>query len=92
MARLGRLPKVGDSVDFAERRITVQELEGRRVGRVLVTAVRPPAEAPAGAPAQAQAEAGRGRTVGVAPGDPAVGAAAIDQTAADAREDVAGRG
>jgi len=39
MARLGRLPRTGDSVDFAERRITVRELEGRRVGRVLVTAV-----------------------------------------------------
>src|SRR4051794_14750677 len=88
MARLGRLPKVGDSVEFAERRITVKELEGRRVGRVLVTAVRPPAEATA----EAQGEAGPDRTIGVTPGDPAVGAAAIDQAAADAREDVAGRG
>ena len=39
MAQLGRLPQVGDWVDFGERRITVRELEGRRVGRVLVTAV-----------------------------------------------------
>ena len=39
MARLGRLPQVGDSVDFEERRITVREVEGRRVSRVLVTAV-----------------------------------------------------
>ena len=39
MAQLGRLPKVGDWVDFDRRRITVRELEGRRVGRVLVTAV-----------------------------------------------------
>jgi putative hemolysin len=39
MAQLGRLPQVGDWVDFHERRITVRELEGRRVGRVLVTAV-----------------------------------------------------
>jgi putative hemolysin len=39
MARLGRLPQVGDWVDFAERRITVREVDGRRVGRVLVTAV-----------------------------------------------------
>jgi putative hemolysin len=39
MARLGRLPQVGDWVDHAERRITVREIEGRRVGRVLVAAV-----------------------------------------------------
>ncbi len=41
MARLGRLPRVGDWVDHDERRITVREVEGRRVGRVLVTAVPP---------------------------------------------------
>jgi putative hemolysin len=92
MARLGRLPQVGDAVDFAERRITVQELEGRRVGRVLVTAVRP------------SAEGGPEATVAMAPGDPAVGATAIDktahqtagpttgQTADAARQDVAGHG
>src|SRR5512141_2296491 len=39
LARLGRLPRAGDWVDYAERRITVREVEGRRVGRVLVTAV-----------------------------------------------------
>ena len=39
MQRLGRLPQAGDWVDFADRRITVREVEGRRVGRVLVTAV-----------------------------------------------------
>jgi len=39
MAQLGRLPQVGDWVDYDEHRITVRELEGRRVGRVLVTAV-----------------------------------------------------
>jgi putative hemolysin len=39
MARLGRLPQVGDWVDYDERRITVREIDGRRVGRVLVTAV-----------------------------------------------------
>jgi putative hemolysin len=48
MARLGRLPQVGDWVDYAERRITVREVEGRRVGRVLVTAV-PDAGVPSGA-------------------------------------------
>jgi putative hemolysin len=39
MARLGRLPQVGDHVDLDGRRITVREVEGRRVGRVLVTTV-----------------------------------------------------
>ncbi len=41
MARLGRLPQVGDWVDFDERRLTVREIDGRRVGRVLVAAVPP---------------------------------------------------
>jgi len=39
MQQLGRIPRVGDWVDFDERRITVREVEGRRVGRVLVTTV-----------------------------------------------------
>ena len=39
--RLGRLPQVDDWVDFDERRITVREIDGRRVGRVLVSAVPP---------------------------------------------------
>jgi len=39
MARLGRLARVGDHVEHDDRRITVQDMEGRRVGRVLVTVV-----------------------------------------------------
>ncbi len=42
MAQLGRLPVAGDSVDYAGRRIVVRDVENRRVGRVMVTAV--PAE------------------------------------------------
>jgi putative hemolysin len=42
MARLGRLPKEGDSVDFDGHRIVVRDVENRRVGRVLVTVVPPP--------------------------------------------------
>jgi len=80
MARLGRLPEVGDAVDFAEHRITVRELEGRRVGRVLVT----------GIPDASDAEPEQ--VGGVVPGDPVVGAAAIDEAASTSREDVAGRG
>jgi putative hemolysin len=41
MAQLGRLPQVDDWVDFQDHRITVREVEGRRVGRVLVTDVPP---------------------------------------------------
>jgi putative hemolysin len=39
MARLGRLPVPGDYVDFDGHRIVVKEVDGRRVGRVLVTVV-----------------------------------------------------
>jgi putative hemolysin len=41
MARLGRLPTEGDYVDLDDRRIVVRDVENRRVGRVLVTAVPP---------------------------------------------------
>jgi putative hemolysin len=41
MARLGRIPQVDDWVDFGDHRLVVRELEGRRVGRVLVTVVPP---------------------------------------------------
>ena len=83
MARLGRLPQVGDWVDFAEHRITVREIEGRRVGRVLVTAVPP-------APGSPDPETG-----GV-PDGAAEGRERTDRPAVPARpapsEDVAGRG
>ena len=39
MQRLGRLPQVGDWVDYDDRRITVRDVEGRRVGRVLVAPI-----------------------------------------------------
>jgi hypothetical protein len=41
MASLGRIPEEGDSVDFDTHRILVRDVENRRVGRVLVTAVPP---------------------------------------------------
>jgi putative hemolysin len=107
MARLGRLPQPGDWVDYAERRITVREVEGRRVGRVLVTAVPAAGAAPGpgsqGSPERGgstagpadESEAGRPveghRPLAVTPGDRAVGAGAIDGHAAE-REDVSGRG
>ncbi len=42
MARLGRVPGVGDSTDFDGHRLVVREVEGRRVSRVLLTVVPPP--------------------------------------------------
>jgi len=49
VARLGRLPEPGDSVDYEGVRLVVRDLEGRRVSRVLVTV--PTAEVePAGPP------------------------------------------
>ena len=68
MARLGRVPVRGDFVDFDDQRISVQDVDGRRVSRVRVTAIPPtvvvPEEHTVGpAPSQiaADAEAGTDR-------------------------------
>ncbi|GGM02471.1 hemolysin family protein [Nakamurella endophytica] len=37
MACLGRIPRTGDTVEFAGRTLTVVELDGRRVSRILVS-------------------------------------------------------
>src|SRR5947209_8877679 len=56
-----KLP-AGDSVQVAGRTITVTELDGRRIARLLVAAVTPPpAGAPAPAPAGATVSAGQVR-------------------------------
>ncbi len=55
MAQLGRLAEPGDSVDYAGRRILVEDVENRRVGRVRVTAVPSPAP-PADSPGEAHSE------------------------------------
>jgi putative hemolysin len=44
MASLGRLPRVGDAVEVDGHRLEVTELDGRRVARVRVTPLEPPAE------------------------------------------------
>ena len=51
LATLGRVPKVGESIDFGAFRLVVEQVARRRVRRVLVEAM-----APASAPAEAEAE------------------------------------
>ena len=36
LMRLGHIPKVGESVDYEERRYTVMEMEGRRISKIRV--------------------------------------------------------
>jgi len=51
LAAFGDLPSVGDSVQVADRTITVTELDGRRIARLRVTPNPPPAGAPSPPPA-----------------------------------------
>jgi putative hemolysin len=44
MARLGRLPRVGDEVPVDRVRLVVTELDGRRVSRVALVSPRPPGD------------------------------------------------
>jgi hypothetical protein len=62
----------------------VQDIEGRRVGRVLVTVVPERGEEPADPPTEGSEEhvVERHKPLEVNPGDPAVGAGAIDAAAA----------
>jgi putative hemolysin len=46
LAAFGDLPSVGDSVQVADRTITVTELDGRRIARLRVTPNPPPAANP----------------------------------------------
>jgi putative hemolysin len=48
IAQLGRLPRVGDSITAVGHRIEVVDMEGRRIDRVLITAL--PAETPEPSP------------------------------------------
>jgi putative hemolysin len=57
VSRLGRLPEVGDTVDFERIRLVVREVEGRRLARVLVTAVPPVVVPEITLPAEATADA-----------------------------------
>jgi putative hemolysin len=69
MAQLGRVPVSGDFVDFDDQRISVQDVDGRRVSRVRVTAIPPivvvpeePTVGPAPSQIAADAEAGTDRS------------------------------
>jgi putative hemolysin len=58
LAALGRLPQVGDAVDAAGRRLTVTEMDARRIARVRVGPAAPALGQPGPAGAAAE-EAGR---------------------------------
>lgn len=49
LMRLGRIPKGGESVEFGDRRLTVVEMEGRRISKVRVEPLetKPPTSQPA---------------------------------------------
>jgi CBS domain containing-hemolysin-like protein len=36
LARLGHIPRAGESVDYEDRRLTVTEMDGRRISKVRV--------------------------------------------------------
>jgi putative hemolysin len=44
LAELGRLPRIGDSIEVEGRTLTVLELDGRRIARLQVSAPPEPAE------------------------------------------------
>ena len=44
LMRLGHIPKTGESVDFEDRRLTVAEMEGRRISKVRVEPIEAGAE------------------------------------------------
>ena len=56
LAELGRLPEVGDTIEVEGRTIAVQELDGRRIARLLVGP--PPEPAPDDADSRTEANSG----------------------------------
>jgi CBS domain containing-hemolysin-like protein len=48
LARLGHIPKVGESVDYEGRRLTVAEMEGRRIAKIRVDPIDSSAEITSG--------------------------------------------
>lgn len=42
MAQMGRIPRVGDKFEWADKRFEVVDMDGHRVDKVLVTPLKPP--------------------------------------------------
>jgi putative hemolysin len=84
IARLGRLPGPGESVETDGHRLTITEMDGRRIARVRVT----PSVSPGGGPGTGQPGAGGG-TAGTGPGtgQPGGGAAAPGPGASQVKGD-----
>jgi CBS domain containing-hemolysin-like protein len=40
LMRLGHIPQPGESIDFAGRRLTVMEMDGRRIARIRVEPIK----------------------------------------------------
>jgi putative hemolysin len=66
LSALGQLPQVGDTVEVAGRRLTVTEMDGRRISRVRVGPASADGQASPASPATEQA--GRATPPGHAPG------------------------
>ncbi len=47
LTRLGHIPRVGETVDYEGRRLTVVDMEGRRIARIRVDTIEKPQAAPA---------------------------------------------
>ena len=45
LTRLGHIPKAGESVEFEGRRLTVMEMEGRRIAKIRVDTIAEQPEA-----------------------------------------------
>lgn len=48
LTRLGHIPRAGETVDYEGRRLTVVEMEGRRIAKIRVDPIKEPQPAPTG--------------------------------------------
>ena len=46
LTRLGHIPKDGESVEYEDRRLTVLEMEGRRISKIRVDTIEKPEATP----------------------------------------------
>jgi CBS domain containing-hemolysin-like protein len=46
LMRLGHIPRAGESVDYQDRRLTVEEMDGRRISKIRVEPLKDEAPAP----------------------------------------------